>query len=102
MNGRGTAEVLTADTPKKERGEILAALRYKRITHLISVDVLGEGIDIPSVPIIASMRPTQSTVVAMQQWGRGSRPKNNTDGGEYILIDYVNNTKRHGSTRCSS
>ena len=94
--GLGAASrVLTGETPQAEREMILDDLRNNRITHLISVDVLGEGIDVPSVPIIASLRTTQSLAVWLQQCGRGSRPKSE-DGGEYLVIDYAANSTRHG------
>lgn len=91
------ARVLTADTPADDRDRMLASLKHKRIDHLVSVDVLGEGIDVPSVPIIASLRPTQSVAVWLQQCGRGSRPKNKHDGGHYMVIDYAGNAQRHGT-----
>ena len=91
-----TAKVLTADTPTEERQRILAQLKYRRITHVVSVDVLGEGIDVPSIPIIATLRPTKSIVVWLQQCGRGARPKNKTGGGVYYIFDYARNVERHG------
>ena len=91
-----TAAVLTADTPTADRQRILARLKYRRITHVVSVDVLGEGIDVPSIPIIATLRPTKSIVVWLQQCGRGARPKNDTDGGVYWVFDYARNSERHG------
>lgn len=90
-----TAKVLTADTPNLERSKMLAALKHRQLTHLISIDVLGEGIDVPSVPIIASLRPTKSVVVWLQQCGRGSRPKTKK-GGLYYVFDYARNVERHG------
>ena len=92
-----SAKVLTAQTPSEDRARMLAALNWKRLTHLVSVDVLGEGVDIPSVPIIASLRPTKSLVIWLQQCGRGSRPKNKIDGGYYTVIDYASNSLRHGT-----
>ena len=90
-----TASVLTAETPTSDRRKILAALKYKRLTHLISVDVLGEGIDVPTVPIMASLRPTKSLVIWRQQCGRVSRPKNER-GGSCLILDYARNVERHG------
>ena len=91
------AEVLDGDTPADQRDRILAALKYKRLTHLISVDVLGEGIDIPSVPIVASLRTTKSLVVWLQQCGRASRPKKKDKAGFYTVLDYAGNSQRHGT-----
>lgn len=90
------SRLLTAETPEIERREIMRELMGKEITHLISVNVLSEGVDVPSVPIIASLRPTQSLAVWLQQCGRGSRPKNRLNGGYYTVIDYAGNSMRHG------
>ena len=90
-----TARVLTAETPTDKRRKIMAALKHKRIVHLISVDVLGEGIDVPTVPIMASLRPTKSLVVWRQQCGRVSRPKDDT-GGHCLILDYARNVEKHG------
>ena len=90
------SRLLTAETPEMERHEIMRELMDKEIIHLVSVNVLSEGVDVPSVPIIASLRPTQSLAVWLQQCGRGSRPKNRLNGGYYTVIDYAGNSLRHG------
>ena len=90
-----TAEVLIGDTKKSERRRMMAALKDKKLNHLISVDVIGEGVDIPSVPVIATIRSTKSIGVWLQQSGRGSRPKGE-DGGHYILLDFASNSKDLG------
>ena len=91
-----SARILTSETPSEKRDCILRELSEERIVHLVSVDVLSEGIDVPSVPIVASLRPTQSVAVWLQQCGRGSRPKNSDDGGVYHVFDYAGNAQRHG------
>ena len=40
---------------------------------VFSVDVLGEGVDVPSVDTVLLLRPTQSATVLTQQIGRGLR-----------------------------
>ena len=90
-----SAAVLTGETPDAEREKVLRALADKRLTHLVSVDVISEGLDIPSVPVVATLRPTLSLVTYLQQCGRGSRPKG-ADGGEYVLLDYAKNSLEHG------
>ena len=94
------SSVLTGDTPPVDRDRMLAALRKGRLTHLISVDVLGEGVDLPSVPIIASLRTTKSLAVWLQQCGRGSRPKGKDKAGHYTVLDYAGNAQRHGTPDC--
>ncbi|MBW2123352.1 MAG: hypothetical protein JRH07_16130 [Deltaproteobacteria bacterium] len=41
---------------------------------ICSVDVFGEGVDIPQVSHVLLLRPTQSFPVFLQQLGRGLRP----------------------------
>ena len=44
---------------------------------VFSVDVLGEGVDVPSVDTVLLLRPTQSATVLTQQIGRGLREHQN-------------------------
>lgn len=90
--------VLIGETSREVRHKYLDRLRNKQLTHLISVDVLSEGLDIPSVPIIATLRPTKSLVVWLQQCGRASRVKGarGVEGGTYYVLDYANNASEHG------
>ncbi len=87
------AAVLTGETPARERDAIIADIAEERLTHLVSVDVLSEGLDLPDVPTVASLRPTRSLAVWLQQCGRGARPK---PSGEYLVLDYAGNCQRHG------
>ena len=89
------SRVLTAESDGLTRRMTLDDFAKGKITHLVSVDLLSEGVDTPTVPIIASLRPTRSLAVFLQQCGRGSRPKHDK-GGKYLLIDYAGNTDRHG------
>ena len=69
--------------------------REGKLTHLISVEVIGEGTDVPSVPVVATIRSTASIAVWLQQSGRGSRPKGE-DGGYYTLLDFASNAANLG------
>lgn len=64
---------LTGDTPVVERSKTLAELQAGRIRCVFSVDVLGEGVDVPDVDCLLLLRPTQSSTVFTQQLGRGLR-----------------------------
>ena len=89
------AALLTGETPGFVRRKLLRDFEHKKLTNLVSVDILSEGIDTPTVPVIASLRPTKSLAVFLQQCGRGSRPKSKS-GGSYLLLDFSANTDRHG------
>ncbi len=67
------AACIVGTTPKKERANVLAQLRKGEVNVVFSVDVLGEGVDIPSVDTILMLRPTNSATVFLQQLGRGLR-----------------------------
>ena len=93
------AELLLGETPQHKRDQMLAALREGEITHLVSVEVIGEGVDLPSIPIVAVLRMTKSLAVWLQQCGRGSRPKGEpgVEGGVYYIFDYAGNSHELGT-----
>lgn len=62
-----------------------------RLDYILSVDVFNEGIDIPSVNQIVMLRPTQSTVVFVQQLGRGLRLSSTKKF--LTVIDFIGNYK---------
>lgn len=64
---------LTGDDPPDERARQLAALRAGRLRCVFSVEVLGEGVDVPDVDCVLLLRPTASATVFTQQLGRGLR-----------------------------
>ena len=59
------------------------------VEYLFTVDIFNEGVDIPSVNKIVMLRPTQSSIVFVQQLGRGLRK---APGKEYLtVIDFIGN-----------
>ena len=79
--------VVTGGTPPADRDAALGALRDGKIRILFSVDVFNEGVDLPAVDTIVMMRPTESSVVFLQQLGRGLRK---TDGKSICtVLDFV-------------
>ena len=64
-------------------------LRAWRTASLMSVDIFNEGVDVPSIDTVLMLRPTESTVIWMQQFGRGLR----RSSGKPLLkvIDYIGN-----------
>lgn len=67
------AACLTGDDPQAQREEVLAKLSRGDLQAVFSVDVLGEGVDVPDIDTILLLRPTQSPVLFAQQLGRGLR-----------------------------
>ena len=64
---------ISGRTPTTERDEALRSLAEQRTQVIFSVDVLGEGVDVPHVDTVFLLRPTDSATVFAQQIGRGLR-----------------------------
>jgi superfamily II DNA or RNA helicase/HKD family nuclease len=64
---------LSAEVDTAERDRVLRRLERGELRCVFSVDVLGEGVDVPSVDTVLLLRPTQSATVLTQQIGRGLR-----------------------------
>lgn len=67
------AEIITGNTSVPARSTIMRAFRERRILQLISVDVLGEGTDVPAVEVVSLARRTASWQLMCQQIGRALR-----------------------------
>ena len=81
------------DTPDGERKRIIEGFRHADPAVIVSVDLFGEGLDVPRLDAVQLLRPTQSLGLHLQQIGRALRP----DGDKVALImDHVGNTYRHG------
>lgn len=70
--GLPSAAILGA-TPQAERSRLLQSLARGELRAIFSVDVLGEGVDVPAVDTVLLLRPTDSATVFTQQLGRGLR-----------------------------
>lgn len=68
------AEELDGNTPKEERRRVLAAFKGGDVQVLTSVDLFGEGFDLPEVAVAILQRPTESLGLYLQQVGRVLRP----------------------------
>ena len=68
---------LWGDTDSAERDSALRRLEQGDLRCVFSVDVLAEGVDVPSVDTVLLLRPTQSATVLTQQIGRGLREHQN-------------------------
>jgi superfamily II DNA or RNA helicase len=88
------AEVITADTPISVRGKLMRMFRARSILQLVSVETLGEGVDVPAVEVISMARHTASFQWYAQMFGRGLRIAEGKDCA--IIIDHVQNYQRHG------
>ena len=83
---------ISGATPESERQVALQRLRSGALRCLFSVDVLGEGVDVPNIDTVLLLRPTQSATVFSQQMGRGLRL---SDDKPYLtVIDLVGQQHR--------
>lgn len=94
FNTRGYKTVaLTGENSQEEREKAIERLEQDEILnsldYIFTVDIFNEGVDIPSINQVVMLRPTKSSIVFVQQLGRGLR-KNKFK--EYVvIIDFVGN-----------
>jgi DNA repair protein RadD len=67
------AEIITSKTPIAARSQYLRQFRDRILLQLVSVDCLGEGVDVPAIEVVSMARRTASFQVYAQQLGRALR-----------------------------
>lgn len=71
FNRKGVkAAVITGDTDPLIRMTVMEKFRARECLQICSVDILGEGTDIPAVEVVSMARRTESFIVFAQQLGR--------------------------------
>lgn len=75
------------------RTELLESLGRGELKVLTSCDLIGEGIDVPSVGGCILLRPTKSVALFLQMVGRCLRP---SSGKVAVVLDHVGLYARHG------
>jgi len=82
-----SADYLEGGHDQAHRDAVLAGLKAGELQVVFSVDVLGEGLDVPDVDTLLLLRPTQSPVLFAQQLGRGLR----TSPGKStcLVLDFI-------------
>lgn len=111
------AKMVCGDTPTDERTQAMEKFGRRELLQIVSVDLFGEGTDIPALEVISFARKTESFSLFAQQFGRVLRLM--IDEGLYptwddltsemrkwhisqsqkphaIIIDHVGNVIRHG------
>lgn len=68
------AAIITDKTPIAQRGTLMRRFTERKLLQLVSVDVLGEGTDVPAVEVVSLARHTASWQLYCQQVGRSLRP----------------------------
>jgi len=87
-NGVRSAAVHSGGT-SAPRAVSLERLQRGKLDAIFAVDVFNEGVDLPELDTVMMLRPTESPVLWMQQFGRGLRLSN--PGKVLTVIDYIGN-----------
>ncbi len=83
------AKVLSANDSEQSRQKVICQLEQAIINYIITVDLFNEGIDIPCINQVVFLRRTSSSIVYIQQLGRGLRLNPNK---EYLVVlDFIGN-----------
>jgi hypothetical protein len=90
FNMRGVRSVAVhAGNESAPRTTSLRRLADGTIDVIFSVDMFNEGVDVPNIDTVLMLRPTDSAVIWMQQFGRGLR---RAPGKPFLkVIDYIGN-----------
>ncbi len=84
LSGEDEAEVRESEVHRLEKGDI---------NYIFTVDIFNEGIDIPKVNQIIMLRNTESSIIFIQQLGRGLRKD---ESKEFVtVIDFIGNYKNN-------
>ncbi|MBO4965969.1 MAG: DEAD/DEAH box helicase [Muribaculaceae bacterium] len=87
-------EMLSGETPKKERERIIRDFKSGKIKVLTNVGVLTTGFDYPELDTVVMARPTMSLTMYYQILGRAIRPHPSKEAG--WIVDLCGNIKRFG------
>jgi len=88
------AAIVTGETPKREREQILESFKAGRIKVVANVGTLTTGFDYPELDTIILGRPTKSLALYYQMVGRAIRPCKGKDGW---VIDLGGSFRRFGN-----
>lgn len=87
------SEIVTGETPKAKRDNVLRRFKAQEIKYLVNVSVLTTGFDASHVDLIAILRKTESVGLLQQIIGRGLRLHfGKTD---CLVLDYTTNLDDH-------
>lgn len=80
---------LSGDDSQEVRDQVIKDLEDGKLDYILTVDIFNEGVDIPAINQIVMLRHTQSSIVFVQQLGRGLRKY---PGKEFVtIIDFIGN-----------
>lgn len=94
LNAQGlqTMALVGSHSPE-DRLKAVEQLENGELDYIITVDIFNEGVDIPSVNQVVMLRQTQSSIIFIQQLGRGLRKH---DSKEFVtIVDFIGNYKNN-------
>lgn len=84
---------LTGEDKSERRQEVVKQLILGDINYIVTVNLFNEGVDIAAVNQIVMLRETESSIIFIQQLGRGLRKSSNK---EYVtVIDFIGNYQKN-------
>ncbi|MGL5663214.1 MAG: DEAD/DEAH box helicase, partial [Cetobacterium sp.] len=87
------SKALSGKSSDLERESTIEDLENGKLEYIVTVDIFNEGVDIPCVNQVIFLRPTESSIVYIQQLGRGLRKSENK---EYVVIlDFIGNYEKN-------
>ncbi|MFO8069631.1 MAG: DEAD/DEAH box helicase family protein, partial [Alkalibacterium sp.] len=94
FNARGMASAyLSGEDSLAKREKEVRRLELGEINYIFTVDIFNEGIDIPKINQVVMLRNTQSSIIFIQQLGRGLRKDLSKD---YVtVVDFIGNYKNN-------
>jgi len=95
IRSRGfTCETVSGETPTQERDRIIADFKAGKIRAVTNNSVMTTGTNIPSIDLVAFLRPTLSPGLYIQMAGRGLRlSPGKTD---CLFLDFAGVVRKHG------
>jgi DNA repair protein RadD len=87
-------EMVSGETPKKERNRILKEFQQGKINVLTNCGVLTTGYDYPELDTVVLARPTMSLALYYQIVGRAIRPHPQKESA--WIVDLAGNIQRFG------
>lgn len=94
FNERGIKSIfLTGEDTDNVREKGIEKLENGEIEYIITVDIFNEGVDIPCVNQVILLRPTESSIVYIQQLGRGLRKNDNKEF--VVVLDFIGNYEKN-------
>ena len=88
------AAIVTCDTPKREREDILQRFKKGEIKVVSNCGTLTTGFDYPELDTVILARPTKSLALFYQMVGRAIRP---SEGKIGWVVDMAGNYRRFGN-----